>query len=171
MAPDQEEYTEMCSEINDLIGETLGITRKISHELVPPTLEGFGLIEALEELCEQIRNTGTADIRLQHNLERNDLGDVNTELNLFRIVQELTNNTLKHAEASFITIELQKEEGVVLFNYCDNGIGYDQSSETAKGLGLKNIFNRARMIGASVDISTAPDQGFEIRFAIPVSKD
>jgi signal transduction histidine kinase len=171
MTPDQEEYTEMCSEINDLIGETLGITRKISHELVPPTLEGFGLIEALEELCEQIRNTGTADIRLQHNLERNDLGDVNTELNLFRIVQELTNNTLKHAEASFITIELQKEEGVVLFNYCDNGIGYDQSSETAKGLGLKNIFNRARMIGASVDISTAPDQGFEIRFAIPVSKD
>ena len=52
--PDQEEYVEMCSEINDLVGDTLSITRRISHELVPPTLEGFGLVEALEEWCEQL---------------------------------------------------------------------------------------------------------------------
>lgn len=169
--PNQEEYAEMCSEINDLVGETLGITRRISHELVPPTLEGFGLVEALEEWCEQVRNTGVADIRLQHNLQRNDLGDVNTELNLFRIVQELTNNTLKHAEASFITVDLLKEEEVIQLQYCDNGVGFDPDMVESKGLGLKNIFNRAKMIGASLDMSTAPEKGFEIRLAIPVLRE
>ncbi len=169
--PDKEEYNEMCSEINDLVGDTLGITRRISHELVPPTLEGFGLVEALEEWCEQVRNTGAADIRLKHNLQRNDLGDVNTELNLFRIVQELTNNTLKHAEASFITVDLHKDEAVVQLQYCDNGVGFDPENLEVKGLGLKNIFNRARMIGASLNMSTAPEQGFEIKLAIPVLKE
>lgn len=166
--PDKEEYEEMSDEINDLIGETLGLTRRISHELVPPTLEGFGLVEALEEWCEQIRNTGSADVRLQHNLERSDLGDVNSELNLFRIIQELSNNTLKHASASFITIDLHKEEDVIAFQYCDNGIGFDPDSLSDKGFGLQNIMNRAKMIGASVDMSTAPDHGFEIRLTIPV---
>lgn len=166
--PDKQEYEEMCDEINELIGETLGLTRRISHELVPPTLEGFGLVEALEEWCEQIRNTGSADVRLQHNLERSDLGDVNSELNLFRIIQELCNNTLKHASASFITIDLHKEEEVIAFQYCDNGIGFDPENLSDKGFGLQNIMNRAKMIGATVAMSTAPDHGFEIRLTIPV---
>lgn len=167
--PSNEQYIEMCDEINDLIGDTLGITRRISHELVPPTLEGFGLLEALEELCEQIRNTGALDIRFEHNLSRTDLGDVSTELNLFRIVQELANNSLKHAEASFITVEMLKEDDLIQLSYCDNGIGFDLKTATSKGLGLKNIYSRAKMVGASVQISTAPEHGFEIRFTLPAT--
>lgn len=165
--PANEQYTEMCDEINELIGETLGITRKISHELVPPTLEGFGLLEALEELCEQIRNTGAVDIQFEHNVTRTELGDVSTELNLFRIVQELANNTLKHAEASFITLELRKEDAFVRLAYRDNGVGFDMKNHPAKGLGLKNIYSRAKMLGASTQLSTAPEHGFEMEFSIP----
>lgn len=167
--PINEQYGEMCDEINDLIGETLGITRRISHELVPPTLEGFGLLEALEELCEQIRNTGALDIRFKHNITRTDLEDVSTELNLFRIVQELANNSLKHAEASFITVEIQKEDDFIQLSYCDNGIGFDLQTAPSKGLGLKNIYNRAKMVGATVQVSTAPEHGFEIRLTLPVT--
>ena len=166
--PATEPYSEMCDEINDLVGETLGITRRISHELVPPTLEGFGLLEALEELCEQIRNTGAVDIRFEHNLSRAALGsEVSIELHLFRIVQELANNSLKHAEASFITVELLKEEDFIHLIYCDNGVGFDAKSNQSKGLGLKNIYNRAKMVGATVQLSTAPEKGFEMRFSMP----
>ncbi|MDO8368576.1 MAG: histidine kinase [Saprospiraceae bacterium] len=168
--PTNGQYAEMCDEINELIGETLTITRRISHELVPPTLEGFGLLEALEELCEQIRNTGAVDIRFEHDLSRSDLGnDVSLELNLFRIVQELANNSLKHADASFITLELQKEDDFIQLIYCDNGIGFNPKNNHAKGLGLKNIYNRAKMVGAAVQLSTAPEQGFEMRFSMPAT--
>ncbi len=165
--PANGQYKEMCDEINDLIGETLGVTRRISHELVPPTLEGFGLLEALEELCEQIRNTGEVDIRFEHNVARPELGDVSTELNLFRIVQELANNTLKHAEASFITLKILKEDDFIRLKYSDNGKGFDAKNQESKGLGLRNIQNRAKMVGATTQLSTAPENGFEIELSIP----
>ncbi|MFN0173791.1 MAG: sensor histidine kinase [Saprospiraceae bacterium] len=163
------QYTSMCDEINDLIGETLGITRRISHELVPPTLEGFGLVEAIEELCEQIRNTGAVDIRFEHDITRVELGGVNTELNLFRIVQELANNSLKHSEASFITVELLKDGDIIQLNYSDNGVGFNLKDAQSKGLGLKNIYNRAKMVGATVQLSTAPENGFEIQLTMPAT--
>lgn len=160
--PDKENYAEMCDEINDLIGETLETTRGISHELVPPTLEGFGLLEALDEFCEQVRNTGSVDIRFEHNIVRTDLRDVSTELNLFRIVQELTNNSLKYAEASFIHVQLMKDEEVVRMSYSDNGNGFDPNKSESNGLGLKNIKNRVKIIGAQSELSTAPGKGFEM---------
>lgn len=159
---EKEQYGEMCDEINNLIADTLETTRRISHELVPPTLEGFGLLEALDELCEQIRNTGAVDIRFEHNITRADLQDVTTELNLFRIVQELSNNSLKYAEASFIQVQIMKEEEVIRLLYSDNGKGYDMKENESRGLGLKNIKNRAKIIGAQHVISTSPDHGFEL---------
>jgi signal transduction histidine kinase len=159
---EKEQYAEMCEEINDLIADTLETTRRISHELVPPTLEGFGLLEALDELCEQIRNTGAVDIRFEHNITRADLQDVTTELNLFRIVQELSNNSLKYAEASFIQVKIIKEDDEVRLHYSDNGNGFDMDENNSRGLGLKNIKNRAKIIGAQHKISTAPGQGFEL---------
>jgi signal transduction histidine kinase len=159
---EKEQYAEMCEEINDLIADTLETTRGISHELVPPTLEGFGLLEALDEHCEQIRNTGAVDIRFEHNITRADLRDVTTELNLFRIVQELTNNSLKYAEASFIQVKLLKTEEEVSLSYSDNGNGFDLEENPSNGIGLKNIRNRAKIIGAQHKISTAPGQGFEL---------
>ncbi|MBC7773997.1 MAG: sensor histidine kinase, partial [Phycisphaerae bacterium] len=157
-----EQYLEMCKEINDLIANTLETTRRISHELVPPTLEDFGLLEALNELCEQIRKTGAVDIRLEYNVTRADLRDVATELNLFRIVQELANNSLKYAEASIIGLQLIKDDKEIRLHYSDNGKGFDFEKKDTKGLGLKNIKNRAKIIGTQCEINTAPGQGFEI---------
>ncbi|MFN0036968.1 MAG: sensor histidine kinase [Saprospiraceae bacterium] len=159
---DNAQYDEMCDEINDLIANTLETTRTMSHELVPPTLEGFGLLEALDELCEQIRNTGAVDIRFEHNVTRTDLRDVTTELNLFRIVQELANNSLKYAEASYIQVQLMKDEEEIRLCYSDNGNGFDMEDNASKGLGLKNIKNRAKIIGAQCNISTEPGHGFEM---------
>lgn len=165
---ENEQYTEMCDEINDLIATTLETTRRISHELVPPTLEGFGLLEALDELCEQIRNTGEVDMRFEHNVTRADLRDVTTELNLFRIVQELSNNSLKYAEASFIHLQLKKDDSEIRLSYSDNGNGFEMKENAFKGLGLKNIKNRAKIIGAQCNISTAPGQGFEMNVTMLV---
>jgi signal transduction histidine kinase len=152
----------MFDEIDGLIATTMDSARRISHELMPPTLEDFGLIAALEEFCEGIRRTGAVEISLEYNIERNDLGDPAIELNLFRIVQELSNNTLKYAQASKVDINLLKsEEGIVTLRYHDNGRGFNPADEQGKGLGMKNLENRAKIIGGNWKIKTAPGQGFE----------
>lgn len=156
-----EEHDLMKAEIDDLIANTLGRVRAISHELLPPTLEDFGLIEALKELCDQIRRTGAVGVQLDTELQRADIGDADTELHLFRIVQELCNNTLKYAQASQIKIALRRADEKKQLLYTDNGRGFDPAATGRKGLGLKNLESRAKMIGAELNIQTAPGKGFQ----------
>lgn len=157
----QDEYAAMCEEIDGLIAQTLDTTRRISHELLPPTLEDFGLLEALKELCEGIRKTGALSVQFEYNLERADVGDAQTELNLFRIVQELSNNTLKYARANGLYVRLWQEAGQKRLIYRDDGQGFDPEHPGGRGLGMKNLESRARIIGGRWKIRTAPGQGFE----------
>lgn len=156
-----EQYAAMCAEMDGLIANTLDTARRISHELLPPTLEDFGLLEALEELCESIRKTGALEVQLEYNMERVQIGDATVELNLFRIVQELTSNTLKYAQASLIHIRLWQESGGRRLTYRDDGQGFDPATIKSKGLGMKNLESRAKIIGAIWRIQTAPGEGFE----------
>lgn len=152
----------MFDEIDGLIATTMDSARRISHELMPPTLEDFGLIAALEEFCEGIRRTGAVEVKLSCQLERSEIGDAAIELNLFRIVQELCNNTFKYAQASLIEIQLGKEaDGRKWLRYFDNGRGFDPEDVQGKGLGMKNLESRTNIIGGTLKINTAPGQGFE----------
>ena len=156
-----DQYGAMCEEIDGLIATTLDTTRRISHELLPPTLEDFGLLEALQELCESIRKTGALEVQLDIDLERSDLGGADTELHLFRIVQELCNNTLKYAQADHIFIKLGKTNRGKQLSYRDDGQGFDPDKIKSRGLGMKNLESRAKTIGGAWHIRTAPGQGFE----------
>ncbi|MDX1913838.1 MAG: histidine kinase [Saprospiraceae bacterium] len=161
-APETAGQGAMFDEIDDLIATTMDSARRISHELMPPTLEDFGLIAALEEFCEGVRRTGAVEVKLTYNLERSEIGDANIELNLFRIVQELCNNTFKYAQADLIEIQLWKEsEDNKWLRYYDNGQGFDPEIVQGKGLGMKNLESRANIIGGAWKINTAPGQGFE----------
>ncbi len=159
--PPTEELNLMSTEISDLITHTLQRVRAISHELLPPTLEDFGLIEAIKELGEQIRKTGAVDLQFTYALERETIGPALTELHLFRIVQELCNNSLKYAQASLITIELFTKEGRNWLRYRDDGQGFDLNTIHRNGLGMKNLDNRAKMIDAQLHYTTALGAGFE----------
>ena len=165
--PESPTHEGLFQEINRLIAETLDTTRQISHELVPPTLEGFGLPAALSELCAQIQNTGAVDISLENNVLRSDFANGEMELHLFRIVQELANNSLKHANANAIHIFLDSLDDKIRLLFRDDGKGFDMDGAPAKGLGLKNIENRAKMIGAETQLVTAAGNGFEMKFVIP----
>ncbi|MBL7783069.1 MAG: sensor histidine kinase [Saprospiraceae bacterium] len=169
-ADQTEKSTEpMYEEINALIANALDTTRRISHELLPPTLEDFGLLEALSEFFESVRNTGAVTVQFEHNVLRSDFSDPATELHLFRIVQELTNNSLKYASAHHIAVHLTKDDHhKIHLRYTDDGKGFDQESMVSKGLGFRNLQNRTRMIGAEFQLRTAPGQGFEMNIMMPL---
>lgn len=160
LRPGDVEHEAMVEEINGLIDQTMGRVRAISHELLPPTLEDFGLIEALKELSDQVRKTTGLEVEFKNSLVRDELGPAQTEFQLFRVVQELISNSLKYAQASRISIELMKNDAHKCLLYHDNGQGFDQSAVKRNGLGLKNLVSRTRMIGASLKIETSPGHGF-----------
>jgi signal transduction histidine kinase len=164
MPPGSTEQSEMFGEIDQLIANTLNSVRRISHELLPPTLEDFGLIEALKELIEPIRKSSNLDIRFENSLQKDDFDNPQTELNLFRIVQEMLSNSIKHADANHILIEMGRKGNEKYLLYRDNGRGFDQVAVQRRGLGLKNLESRARIIGAQTIFRSEPGKGFEARF-------
>ena len=141
-------------------------SRRIAHDLLPPTLDKFGLQPAVEELCEEAGTSTSFKIQGTFNYRENFL-DKDEELHLFRIAQELLSNTIKYASASVIEISLVGDEEVVRFNYKDNGNGFDLSeARKAKGLGINGIENRASILNASFTIESSLGNGISVSVII-----
>ena len=161
------EIQSISEEFNSLINTTIETTRRISHDLLPPTLDEFGLVEAIKELRSSFRHTQTPTFEFQ--LAQNDKSIKNKiiELNLYRVLQELISNSIRHGNASILKVYLEVKEDEINMNYFDNGKGFnDKNWENKKGLGIKNMESRLRMIGANYDILSAPDQGLTMNIEV-----
>ncbi len=151
---------ELIGDVKSLLDQTIHTTRRISHELLPPTLQDFGLPTALEELCDGFQRTGSVDIHLEVDDPDARLPQVNSELQLFRVVQELINNSIRHGEARQIGIRLHHGKESLKLHYYDNGKGFDVTRlAEKKGLGLKNIDSRLHLIGATIRYESEPGAG------------
>jgi signal transduction histidine kinase len=135
----------------------LATMRRISHELMPPQLENFGLIKTLEAIIAQMQEAKkiTVNFHVSDELLRWSLP---IELGLYRICMELINNTLKHAEATQIKITLKQLPRQLLFSYSDNGKGLP--AEVHAGHGFKNIEARANIIGGELAMGNSEHGGF-----------
>ena len=125
--------------------------RAISHNLVPPSLENFNLLEAAEEYCEAMNAAQNMEISFQH------LGDSvsipkKAEVNVFRIIQELMTNSIKHSEANEIAVQISCRDKHLQFTVEDNGKGYDKNEIIGTGIGLTNIDSRIEYLQATIDV-------------------
>lgn len=139
------------AEVINMIDDSCNHVRAISHNLVPPSLENFNLLEVTEEYCEKSDTAHAQSINFQH------LGDTFTfskkeEINIFRIIQELVSNSVKHSNATEINIQLSYRNKTMQITVEDNGKGFDINAIDKKGIGLKNIQSRVDYLSASLDI-------------------
>jgi two-component system NarL family sensor kinase len=143
-----------------LVDRTIQETRVISHDLIPHELN-FGLLSALEDLAYKTNQSNGTKIVL-------NLGDKTAfykldkpkEVALYRIIQEIVNNMLKHANASQIVISTDVKEQIHSLKIVDNGKGFDTLKiYESKGIGWKNIFARAKLIGADIMINSLIENG------------
>ncbi len=164
----EEERKEFVKISNEILDESITSIRTISNNLMPRVIHKYGLIKALESFCEKVNKTNTINIKLS----ASNFGgrvDQNLELILFRVVTELITNTLKHAKAKKINIELEKSDNKILLNFKDDGIGFDINkimNTEHLGMGLKNIISRIKSINGDYNFITFPDNGFEIKVNI-----
>lgn len=150
----------IVAEVKEIVNTTIDTSRRISHDLLPPTLENFGLLEAIKELCEQYQKTEAIEVVLEICQNERKQMDKLFELHLFRILQELMNNTLKYAEASQIGLKVWLGTSQIKLEYRDNGKGFDwENSEHHKGLGLQNIKSRMKMLEGTYHFFTARGKG------------
>ncbi len=131
----------------NLLNETMSNVRRISRNLVPTTLERFGLLAALEELTEKVSE---GDVQVSLNCPSLPGGlDSSLELMFFRIAQELVNNAIKHANATQIQLVLNCTGEVIQLSVVDNGQGFDLNTirgDYRRGLGLRNIESRLSVV-------------------------
>ncbi len=152
---------------NKMIDEAANELRAISHNLMPKLLSDFGLVEALETLCEKINDSKSPNIQFIHSGIKHRL-DEGTELALYRISQELINNTLKHAQASKITLQVLQKQAHIQLMYEDDGVGFRQAKKT-QGLGLTNIENRTKALSGEVIVDSRPGKGMTATIEIPLN--
>ena len=135
-----------------MIDDSCKQVRAISHDLVPPSLENFNLVEATEVYCNNLNEThSSTEIVFQY------LGDAiavskKVEINMFRIIQELVTNSLKHAEATVVNVQISNRNAHIQITVEDNGIGFNKDEVTSKGIGLGNVQSRVEYLNASIDL-------------------
>ncbi len=164
--------SERLSKIDTLLGKAISDLRQLSHNLNSTNLLEFGIIEALNLLLQQIEKTGKFKTELLTDYSILDFVNKDNSLILYRMVQELLNNILKHANATEIGVKIKMidpQNCLVLIS--DNGDGFDISEvlNQKKGIGLNHILSRAKMINATVTIKTNEPIGTNIFIQIKKS--
>ena len=147
--------------LRQAVDEAICGVRDISANISPHILNNFGLKDAVEAFIKRLRQTENFKVCFTTNLSAERFS-YNVEVVVYRVICELINNTLRHANATKVTIDLQLEEGVLYLEYSDNGIGFDVSALTGhEGMGLNNM--RYRLQSGNGDIEIVSEHGKGMR--------
>ena len=140
-----------------LIDECIQEIRNIIHNVLPPVLTDYGLLAALEALCNKVQQVTNIKVNFYKNLpEQRFSHDV--ELALYRIAQELFGNAIKHSNATTIKPSVTKSGDRVLIEFKDDGVGFN-INEVKHGFGIKNLESRVQLINGEIDIQSKPSVG------------
>ena len=162
----ENEILDISNNIIDLTAKALDNSRRIAHDLLPPVFEKFGLEAAINELCLEISTTKSIKIDFKNSITF-DLQQNDTHLHVFRILQELINNSIKHGKATTIAINLAEISGIKNLKYTDNGTGFDINNQKNKvGLGMKNIESRIDFLGGILKFSSENNKGASFEFSL-----
>lgn len=149
----KDSYIDKIDDTIHLLDDTADEIRQTAHNLMPDTLQRHNLEEALITYCTNVNASGKLEIDIQTNGDLNQFNK-STELILYRIVQELVQNIVKHAEATHAIIQIIQDNNRLNLIVEDNGIGFDTSRAT-KGTGLKNLEFRVKALRGYISISSA----------------
>lgn len=159
---DSNSNTDWSHDLFNQLDRTYNGIRRISQNLLPESLEKLGLKDAILDLLESvIKNTS---INVNYDLTDLPHNSVNKELHVYRIIQELTNNAIKHSKARNIFLRILVHDNKLLIEFSDDGIGI-QENDVKTGIGLKSIQTRVDLLMADITIDN--QQGAKFKISIP----
>jgi len=163
---------EIAENTGMVINEAIKTLKEVSNNLSPHVLSNFGLYRALRNFTNKINALKTISINLDSNLGIKRF-DTNIEIVLYRVTCELIHNTVKHAEAKKIDINLMENGKYITIAYKDNGKGFDPEKQKKQigstGIGLSNIFSRINSLKGEISLKSHPGEGMNV--FIKIKKD
>ena len=172
----QDKATQLQSiyQARQILDDTIQLVRNISHSLMPPTLKNFGLESAVNDLFQKISGAGSINASSRFHEYKERLKS-EKELIIFRIVQELVNNTLKHSNSSFIHLTQNTHGSNFILRIHHDGKGlvqkdFERLTKSPHGLGLKNITSRLKVAQGRILFEKDPSQTY-YKITIEIPKD
>ncbi len=159
--------TELLGQSIRHLDSSIGELRRVARNLMPEALLAFGLAQALQDLCASTQQASGVAVQLHlHGLETRLPKTL--EVELYRLVQELLNNVLKHAQAREVLVQLMRHGPALHLVVEDDGCGFDPAV-AGTGVGLRSVQARARYLGGTLDVQAAPGQGasFSLELRVP----
>jgi two-component system NarL family sensor kinase len=168
MAPCLEDQQLFDRGLDMLDGSSMEL-RRVAHNLMPEVLLKFGLDSSINDLCENITQNGGLKVSYQSTGLDNFNPDQNVSVIIYRLVQELMNNILRHASAGQAFVQLDFHDSNLGITVEDNGIGFDTSLLlTSAGIGWRNIRNRVEYLTGKIDIQSVPERGTTVNIDLPM---
>lgn len=164
-----EQNKQILLKSNYAIDEAIITIKEISNKLSPHVLTNFGLEKALKNFIDTININNFIDIHIKSNLNVKRF-DFTIETVVYRVVCEMITNTIKHADAKRIDIEIDFNDKVMTILYTDNGKGFDISNVEFNGMGLSNIQSRIKSINGNVIFESYTNKGFKTKIYIKINE-
>lgn len=155
----------------DMLDSSIREMRRVAHNMMPEVLIKYGLDTALKEFCNEIDRSGVIDANyVSINLEKTEVPQT-TSVTIYRIVQELVNNAIKHATAKTVLVQahVSPQEKLLAITVEDDGKGFDTAAlSQQEGMGWKNIQNRVEFLKGKLDVQSAPGKGTSVMIEISI---
>lgn len=167
LEPTDETETAVLAKSSEQIDSIIQRFREISYDLLPNTLVRKGLVKATEEFISKLKPVHPLNISFTYC----DFTLVpEREINLYRILQEIIHNTVKHARATSLSISIQKQHKMLQIKTKDDGIGfnYSEKKQIAKGLGLLSLHSRVELLGGQLIVTSQPGSGTIFEIEMPL---
>jgi signal transduction histidine kinase len=151
----------------DMLDDSIQEMRRVAHNMMPEALVKFGLNTALKDFCQDINQTGALQLSFQSIGLEEAVIDQTTSITIYRIVQELVNNTMKHSGARACLVQVSLRQPVLSVTVEDDGSGFDAS--LAEGMGWKNIRTRVEFLKGKLDVQSENKKGTSVHIEINLS--
>jgi two-component system, NarL family, sensor kinase len=154
----------------DMLDSSIHEMRRVAHNLMPESVFRFGLDSAVRDFCADIDNSGVLTLNYQSFGMVTGWPEQSVSVAVYRIVQELVNNMVKHSEASHGLVQLTKSENTLLVDVEDNGKGMDpDKTKKGDGIGWKNIMSRVEYLKGKLSMETGSGKGTSIHIEVPMA--
>ena len=153
----------------DMLDSSIQEMRRVAHNMMPEALVKFGLDTALKDFCNDINQSGALQVSYQSIGLENEMIEQTTAITIYRIVQELLNNTMKHAAAKKAIVQVTKSDDQLAITVEDDGTGFDTALlKKSRGIGWSNIQNRVEFLKGTLDVQSQKEKGTSVHIELNV---
>jgi signal transduction histidine kinase len=153
----------------DMLDSSIKEMRRVAHNMMPEALVKFGLDTALKDFCNDVNQSGALQVSYQSIGLENEVIEQTTAITIYRIVQELINNTMKHAAAKTAIVQVAKTNNQLTITVEDDGTGFDTAVlKQSGGIGWSNIQNRVEFLKGTLDIQSGKEKGTSVHIELNI---